>query len=646
MKNDAHNAERRFGFLLAKLMEGSTTPEEAEWIAGRLRSSAAARKYYHDYVETHAILRWEHGATDESLTLTALDRIFNERREDDPPAAEDAGGPSFSWLEDSHVPRTFPTGLFLGSMLAVAALAILIVGGRRFFDRANDSAPSPVVVAEIVRCQDCEWNETSNVRKQKDPVHAGEWIDLERGRVQIRFPRGEDVFVEGPVRFQCKTSDRGYIESGTLTARVPSQGIGFGIETPTARVIDLGTEFGVSVAEKGLTRIQVFSGNVVVNGVSEPEDVRRLSQGEAVVSTSTEIRTEDSDEFEFVRAAGFFARNTTPGAKGPSLKSAEKGTFTVAVIGDTEKFRSRGVAADPQKVGWAVTNPVLDEYCRWIAENADAQRIVFVSLVGDSVLHNQPQQWYTVKTCLDQLHGRLPYGLTLGGRDMTESGDSSLFTQYFPIERFEGFDWFGGAYANPDEPWRPLSIANSYQLFSAEGLDFLVLHLESNPTDDVLRWANEVLTEHADRRAMVFTDLYLGPIKRPKSPTAKSWNAAPRGRVHWTNRPYPLRNDADAVWKKCLSKHANVFLVHSADNRLSQAVRRTAEGDRGNTVYELTADYGGAGMRLYNFRPRRNEIRAYTFSPFHDSLVLKTAIVPSAKPHQFTLKYDMGGKKK
>ena len=99
MMSDTHEAERRFGLLLTKLLEGSTTPEEAEWIAGRLRSSAAARKYYHDYVETHAILRWEHGASDESLTLGALDRLFNERREDDCPVDADDGGPSFNWLE-------------------------------------------------------------------------------------------------------------------------------------------------------------------------------------------------------------------------------------------------------------------------------------------------------------------------------------------------------------------------------------------------------------------------------------------------------------------------------------------------------------------------------------------------------------------
>ena len=157
----------------------------------------------------------------------------------------------------------------------------------------------------------------------------------------------------------------------------------------------MGTEFGVSVAEEGLTRIQVFSGNVVVNGVSDPESVQRLAAGESAVATSDDTRIDASSEFEFefVRASQFFTKDGKSGAKGPSLKPAEKGTFTVAVIGDTEQFRSRGVGADPQKVGWNVTNAVLDEYCRWIAENADSQRIVFVSLVGDSVRLNQPQQW-------------------------------------------------------------------------------------------------------------------------------------------------------------------------------------------------------------------------------------------------------------
>ncbi len=51
---------------------------------------------------------------------------------------------------------------------------------------------------------------------------------------------------------------------GTLTARVPMQARGFTVLAPSGKIVDLGTEFGLSVADGGSTSVKVFTGLVEV----------------------------------------------------------------------------------------------------------------------------------------------------------------------------------------------------------------------------------------------------------------------------------------------------------------------------------------------------------------------------------------------
>jgi hypothetical protein len=52
---------------------------------------------------------------------------------------------------------------------------------------------------------------------------------------------------------------------GSLTARVPQRARGFTVYSPRGKVVDLGTEFGLSVDESGGTAVRVFEGEVVAS---------------------------------------------------------------------------------------------------------------------------------------------------------------------------------------------------------------------------------------------------------------------------------------------------------------------------------------------------------------------------------------------
>ena len=155
------------------------------------------------------------------------------------------------------------------------------------------------------------------------------------------------------------------------------------------------------------------------------------------------------------------------------LAPAPEGSFSIVVLPDTQSYA-------------AVKPEIFHAETQWIVENHERQRIRFVSHVGDIVDRNVPEQWQVAREAMDRLHGVVPYGFSVGNHDMvTATGECSLFERFFPASRFEAFAWYGGSHKNN---------ANSFQLFSAEGLDFVIVHLECNAPDNALAWANRVVS--------------------------------------------------------------------------------------------------------------------------------------------------------
>ena len=93
--------------------------------------------------------------------------------------------------------------------------------------------------------------------------------------------------------------------------------------------------------------------------------------------------------------------------RGAELPEAPKGTFSIVVIPDTQHYRR----LEGNDQAWE--NPTFEAYTSWIAKNLKQQRIAFVSHVGDIVNLNERPQWRVARRCMDQLHGRVPYGISV-----------------------------------------------------------------------------------------------------------------------------------------------------------------------------------------------------------------------------------------
>tara|TARA_R110002111_G_scaffold107056_2_gene165496 strand:- start:79087 stop:80130 length:1044 start_codon:yes stop_codon:yes gene_type:complete len=322
------------------------------------------------------------------------------------------------------------------------------------------------------------------------------------------------------------------------------------------------------------------------------------------------------------------------------LPPAAEGTFSIAVIPDTQHYQGKGTNRKTQAEA-PTANPVFEAITDCIIDELDRQRIVFVSHVGDIVDLNNDEQWSVAQKCMNKLHGKVPYGISVGNHDMVgKTGDSSLFQKYFPKSRFSEFEWYGGCFESPDgKPEISGNNANSYQLFSAAGMDFIIVHLECNAPDPVLAWADKVLKQHADRRAIITTHMDLGPLEHPKE--ARDYFDAPKGRMVWKKCHGSRGNTSQQMWEKCFSKHKNLFLICCGDQSRTQALHQTVKGQHGNTVHELLSDYGSNGFRLMQFIPAQNRIEVRTWNPVDKKLCEKTKIVPERDQHQFTLEYQM-----
>ncbi len=322
------------------------------------------------------------------------------------------------------------------------------------------------------------------------------------------------------------------------------------------------------------------------------------------------------------------------------LPAAPDNTFSIVIIPDTQHYKGIDTKGDPGSKA-PLSNKVFAGWTNWIANNLNRQRIAFVSHVGDIVDKNNPEQWALARVNMDKLHGKVPYGISVGNHDMVgSSGDSSLFQQVFPKSRFADFDWYAGCFKNPTGKASVSgNNANSVQLFEVGGMKFVVLHLECNAPDDVLAWADLILEKYSDRRAMVTSHMGLGPLEKPKKPS--DYFDAAKGRMKWKKCHGKRGNTPQQMWEKCFSKHKNLFLVISGDQGRTQAMKQEVLGSKGNTVHELLSDYGASGLRVMRFVPAENKIEVRTWDPLKGRLCEKTSYVPSRDQHQFTLEYKM-----
>ncbi len=170
--------------------------------------------------------------------------------------------------------------------------------------------PAPLatvsIAARLTQLQDAVWRQDAAAWTQGADLSEGATLSLQSGMAEILFLSGARVLLEGPGEFQLENDNHGRLRVGQLTAQVNREARGFVIDTPSATIVDLGTEFDVRVDEQGTTDTVVFSGEIEVAWQSDRalETVRRtLRAGEGLQIASQGSRVTPVDTATFVRPA-------------------------------------------------------------------------------------------------------------------------------------------------------------------------------------------------------------------------------------------------------------------------------------------------------------------------------------------------------
>lgn len=243
---------------------------------------------------------------------------------------------------------------------------------------------------------------------------------------------------------------------------------------------------------------------------------------------------------------------------------------------------------------------------QWLAEQAKERSIVLTTLLGDITDDNSRGQWQRARDTIGILDGVIPYVLAQGNHDILPGGgtlserERSMINDYFPVGKQP---WLTGTF----EPER---VENSYSLFTFQGSSYLILSLEFGPRDEVLDWANRIVSEHPDHKVIMITHSYTSK-NGGRSNSPKSYEIG--------NDPAATVNAAPEMWSKLVQQHANFQLVVSGHAHSDGIPRQVALGVHGNPVYEMLIDYqsdpmGGNGyMVLMTFHPDETiEVKAYS----------------------------------
>lgn len=102
---------------------------------------------------------------------------------------------------------------------------------------------------------------TSEFVREGDAVRTGPFT-LASGSIEFQTDSGALLRLHAPATLRVLGADGVRLLDGTVAAQVPPQAIGFTVDTREFEVVDLGTEFTVSLDRSGVGRVFVYEGVV------------------------------------------------------------------------------------------------------------------------------------------------------------------------------------------------------------------------------------------------------------------------------------------------------------------------------------------------------------------------------------------------
>lgn len=261
--------------LCDRLLDGELTTESRQRLEALVLADARLRRLYVETMHLHAALRQNASGMATAPLAEVLAAL--------PPEPENVvRGPFSRWGWQ-------------------AAAAVLLAVGLAWWLR-------PVAFATLVESKGARWESSSLPTEPGSKLPAGR-LRLAEGVARLIFRSGAEVSLEGPAELELTGQNACFLHSGALVAHVPESAHGFAVGTANARLIDHGTDFGISTDPAGQAQVQVLKGEVELQHGHSGEKLRLLSRESARVTkerlTSDDQGTgeKEPDRYAFVRPA-------------------------------------------------------------------------------------------------------------------------------------------------------------------------------------------------------------------------------------------------------------------------------------------------------------------------------------------------------
>jgi hypothetical protein len=260
-----------------------------------LRSSGDLRQRYIAYVGVHATLNY----------LIANDVVTSPHLEADLPRLGEPAEANYCGACDRrklYRPRRL-AGLAVAAALVLCGAFGAIAWWRPGHSWSPELRTSAANIARISRGAGVRFGGKGVSAQPDDVLRVGKYRLVE-GIIELWFAGGAEVIITAPAEFELQTDQRVVLKTGKLSAKVPEQARGFTVETPTATLVDLGTEFATDVDRDGNGEVHVFRGEVIVKprSLTDSRPVRLFgAQATRVDAASATPSGIELDSTRFVR---------------------------------------------------------------------------------------------------------------------------------------------------------------------------------------------------------------------------------------------------------------------------------------------------------------------------------------------------------
>jgi hypothetical protein len=303
--------------LLSGWCDGALTDAEIHRLDELVRTDPEFRDFYLKYMDEHAVL----AAAVLPIGDVRLMLQCPGAACDEPSGRGDAvrAGPGSGFRAQRAdripgVPRTWRRWTVVAAALVLAGMIAwhwptgrpgpAIVAGR---PTAEDPPRLGLArgFAVVVHLAAAEWEPGPGQRPSEGDLLAAGRLALRAGRITLGLLSGVTLTLEGPADLELLSVDRVHCRRGKLRTCVPRGAEGFVVTTPGSAVVDLGTEFGLNVADDGKARVMVFKGEAeaaVLNEAGAPVRSQQVNERRAfaIDPWSGQIEEAAAESVDFV----------------------------------------------------------------------------------------------------------------------------------------------------------------------------------------------------------------------------------------------------------------------------------------------------------------------------------------------------------